>query len=400
MKPKIILSGLLCALSLYGDGSSNALDYYKDGIYDTTTLINKYLKEGLQETVLDQYYEKYLVLANLDQSSYVDTIFFQNVAEKGQIQSVKIAKRLSDNKSFMVFGSFERKADADMIQQKLMSSGIETAVILNKEPKNGYVVNPIIIKKYLGEIRELIKDMPIKVIKIEKTYAKDGSECQVPTLAAPKKPLAEDTIFIDREFREIAENWVNNGEVDCPKADLIAFRKTSKLLSGKKNYYSIGEKIGCFTLKNIIHSAETKKDSIVLTGPDGVDRTAVKFATPCAVMKKRKYQKVITPKKHLQTKRRCADGIESDFCPEDGSKKASPLDMVAGTSNTSGTQCDFSNITLAKLNGSALKVSKTPYSGKNINVKVLSKKDGYVDVKAASLPIISISESSFSEQCK
>lgn len=406
MKARTLLTGLFFSASLFA-GGGESLDYYKDGIYDTTSLVNKYLKEGLQETVLDQYQGKYLVVLNLEKSSYVETIFFQNIAEKEQIQDVKIAKRINDGKTYMVFGAYDRKADADMIRDRLFESGIDAVVFLNNDPRNGYIVNPIIVKKYLGEIRELIKDMPVKVIKIEKTFAKDGSNCST---TPPPPPLGYsglsnhmiDAQSIDEEFMTIENEWQTGGELPCNASNYVAFKRLKGTLAGKKNYFIIGEKIKCFTLKNIIRNDYSMTDSIVLIGPDGKERIASRKSTPCGTPTQKSKAKKATPKKvYAKAVRTCANGVVSDFCPEDGGvKPADQKPAQVQTQAQAGVKCDFNRISLAKINGSTVKISASPYAGKVTGVSIVSQDSSYTTVQAAGMPSVSISSTSFKDSCK
>lgn len=404
MKVLWILAPLIALpFSLFGATPNGALDYYKDGVYNTTSLINKHLREGLQETVLDQYQNKYLVIANLDKMSFVDIIFYENIAEKQQILDVKIAKKISSGESYMVFGAFDRKADASMIQDRLADSGVETDVIYNNEPKNGYVQNPLIVKKYLGDIRELIKDMPVRVVKIERTILRDGGDikCPVQPMVQKEMPSFLSGPAIEEEFRKLEEAWVKGGETGGKPFNYIAIKRVSSFLIGKKNYYVIGEKIGCFVLKNIIHNDYANTDSIILMGPDQREYTATRQATVVQIVKKpvKAYPKrAYTPKIKNGGKApvKCSTGattLDGGFCPKESNEKPQ---KAANTTND--FQCDFGKIALLKIGDQSKKTESTPYSG--IENVILSRKNAnYAFVKGAGKPEVAIPIGTFSSKC-
>ncbi|MDD4969872.1 MAG: hypothetical protein PHT07_10635 [Paludibacter sp.] len=412
MKARWILAPLIALpFTLFGAIPNKALEDYKEGVYNTTSLINKQLREGLQETILDQYQGKYLVVANLDKMNLVDIIFYENIAQQQQILDVKTAKRVSSGENFIVFGAFERKADASMIQDRLADSGVETEVVYNSDPKNGYMQNPIIVKKYLGDIRELIKDMPVRVVKIERTILKDGGEvkCPVqPMVRLPETMSNFPSLAIEEEFHRLEDAWVKGGETGGKPFNYIAIKRVSGFLIGKKNYYVIGEKIGCFVLKNIIHNDYANTDSIILLGADQREYVATKpsysahvkaITTP--VPAKSYPKKIVVPKIKDVSKKTitCSSGattLDGGFCPKEGDAKSK-----ANTNANSGTndyQCDFSKISLLKIGDKSMKTTSTPYSG--IENVVLTHKDGsYSYVKGAGKPEIAIPLNTFSSKC-
>lgn len=410
MKTRWILAPLIALpLTLMGATPNGALDYYKDGVYNTTSLINKHLREGLQETVLDQYHNKYLVVANLDKMSFVDIIFYENIAEKQQILDVKIAKKISSGESYMVFGAFERKADASMIQDRLADSGVETDVMLNSEPKNGYVQNPLIVKKYLGDIRELIKDMPVRVVKIERTVVRDGSEikCPVQPMVRPEPSNFLNGQAIESEFHRLEEAWIKGGETGDKPSNFIAIKRVAGLLAGKKNYYVIGEKIGCFILKNIIHNDYANTDSIILTGPDMREYVATKPSGSVPAYGKKSAatpppKKVYIPKiKDAGNKPvKCSPGqttLDGGFCPKEADAPSKQVKNNASDANS--FQCDFGKIALLKIGDQSKKTSATPYSGVE-TVNVTHKDATYVYLKGSSgKPEVAIPSSTFGTKC-
>jgi hypothetical protein len=404
VRKNILFAALFAVSGLIGAdyGKTNALDYYKDGVRNTTSLINKHLRDGLQENVLDQYYGRYLVATNLEKLSFVDIIFYENIAEKAQILDVKIVKKISTGESFMVFGAYERKADAEMIQTQLMESDIEANVVKNDESKNGYVSNPLIVKKYLSDIRELIKDMPVKVIKIEKTIAKDGAKCELPLPALANKSM--DFSWLQDEFKRIEETWIARGEASSG-SNYIAFLRIKGALAGKKNYYFTGEKISCFRLKSIIHNNYAMTDSIYLEGPDGnvyiaTRKTPVVKAS--APVRKFYTKSRVKPTKIIRSavKPKCGTKGEDDFCPDETSSTVSLDSAPIGTRQNTSPRCDFSGINLAKVGGKSVKVSSTSYSNKQLDVKVMSTSNGFVSVKTSGMPEIVISQKSFDDRCQ
>lgn len=402
MKAKILLSAFLIPLCLSA-APRGMVEYkaYQEGVYSTTALINKHLREGLQETVLDQYASKYLVVANLDKMSFVDIIFYENISEKQQILDVRTAKKVNTGENFMVFGAFERKADASMIQERLGENGLETEVIYNSEAKNMYVQNPLIVKKYLSDIRELIKDMPVRVVKVEKTILKDGSDqkCQ-PSALLSQKLESLPNLSIQEEFSKLEDQWIKGGETGNKASNYIAIKRTGGFLIGKKNYYVIGEKIGCFLLKNIIHNDYAKTDSIILMGPDLREYVATKPSNfyrieKASITPKKVYAKKVVPIQKTK-KKTCTTGnptLDGGFCPDEA-------DATAKQTNTTANdyQCDFGKISLVKIGDKSKKTSSTSYSGIE-NVIIIKKDSSYVSVKSAGKPEVSIPSATFSSKC-
>lgn len=400
MKKNILASILLIPLCLSA-APRGMVEFkaYQEGVYNTTALINKHLREGLQETVLDQYAGKYLVVANLDKMSFVDIIFYENISEKQQILDVRTAKKMNTGENFMVFGAFERKADATMIQERLAESGLETEVVFNSEPKNMYVQNPLIVKKYLGDIRELIKDMPVRVVKIEKTIVKDGSEVKCQPSAVTPKFDALPNLSVQDEFAKIEDQWIKGGETGNKPSNYIAIKRFGGFLNGKKNYYVIGEKIGCFLLKNIIHNDYAKTDSIILIGPDLREYIATK---PSNLYKAEKTpapaKKIYTKKKAAPVikKKTCTTGtptLDGGFCPDEAD---ATVKQTSASSND--YQCDFGKISLVRIGDKSMKTSSTAYAGVE-NVSITKKDSSYVSVRSPGKPEVSIPSSTFASKC-
>lgn len=393
--------------------SDSGMDYYRDGVYDTTAQINKHLRNGLQEQVMDHYKNRYLVLIDLERYSTVDILFFETVAERNHILDVETVKNTKNNKSYMVFGAFERQADADLISQKMNDSTVTTDVRFNTDV---YVKNPIVVKKFLSDIREMIKDMPVKVITIQKTIAKDGKECPslpIPTMASRQAEQAK----IDSDLQNELEDQLNDIDRRWKKSGVVATTKSHISMMNSKiqrtSYFGIGEKIGCFTLKDIRFNNYECTNSLILMGPDGKTYT-VNRNSKCAneKIKAPAIQAVKKPKATIVAQKNqgvhngsafCKEGTTSDG-PEANSKPATatvatqPQASTVKSSSSNTASCDFSKIKFGVFGGKSTTIDKTPYAEKQITVTV-SKNGGTYTLQGGGNPPISVRENLFNNGC-
>lgn len=388
---------LSTSVSAYDGAENSSLQYYRDGVYDTTAQINKHLRNGLQEQVMDQYINRYLVMTDLEKFSFVDILFFETIAEKNHILDVSIVKNIQTDKSYMVFGGYERKADADMIADKLTESGVNTNVKLNQEV---FIKNPIVVKKFLGDIREMIKDMPVKIVKIEKTISKEGGSL---TPAALDRPPSIDNFKLQNEFLDIDRRWKSSGGADTQKTYIVMHN--SKL--NKMSYFGLDEKIGCFTLASIERDVASCSTTIRLLSPDGKTLTSTRQRTDCGVPSVKKPQPVKPKGKptgnaiiHIAAKHIAQ---RSTYCPDDVGSTEKPSAQksasVAQEKQASSTVfCDFTKIKFGDIGGKNTAIASSQFAGKRLSMEV-KKLNGSYTLSASGLPNISVREKFYNEGC-
>ena len=166
-KTLLVATILLSASNLFAIDREIAMKFYFDGIYDSYSQIEDSIKKGLKKDRLYQFRNKYIVYKEAGDLPFVKLLMLKTIAYKNNLTDVAIGKSPTTNKNYVVFGGYDRKADALYIKQRLAENGISAKVEYNKET---LIRNPIIIKKYVSDARRLIKNLPVKVIEIEKRY--------------------------------------------------------------------------------------------------------------------------------------------------------------------------------------------------------------------------------------
>jgi len=155
------------ASQAYAIDKKVAMKFYFDGIYDSYSQIEDSIKKGLKKERLNQFRNKYIVFKDADNAPFVKLLMYKTIAFKNNLTDVTIGKDPSTKKDYIIFGGYDRKADAEYIRQRLMENSINAQVAFNDKT---FVRDPIIVNQYIEQARKLIKNLPVKVIEIEKRY--------------------------------------------------------------------------------------------------------------------------------------------------------------------------------------------------------------------------------------
>jgi len=360
---KLLFLTLLLISSLI-EASTKSFDFYTDGVYDAYTEIENSLRRGLKEDKIKDLENRWLVIQDITKDSTVQLIFYRTVAHKNNFFEAVIARDEKTRKNYMVYGSFTRRADAEYASTKLLDKGLNVKVVYAGKNSN-FTTNPIVVKKLIADMKKLLEDTPVLVIKRTEILT-DEKKCsdknvivkKVVQKCDKKKELKS---IVLKQFYKLREQWKFRGTVDLAKKEVV-FRERS----GIKNHFKIKDFFKGFKISEIYYASSTQNSVVKLLGFDG--RTYKLYKKKCEPLKKEQKSKQkkakIEQKKHIAKKT-----IEKPSKP-----KPSKLN-VAAEKQDDVYMCDFSLIKIAYTKkGDKVRVKDTHYSGKIIDVKV--KKDG------------------------
>jgi hypothetical protein len=165
--PLLSLS-LSCLVGTPANASS--FDYYTDGVYDCYMQINRDIQGGLSKRYLSEYSGKYLVGMSVDNSPIVDIIFYKTVGSKNNLDP-EIAKYVPTGKTYIIFGYFDRLADAKYLLKKIKSYGISAKIFQGKSKKE-WKRNPVVINKLINDLKRAVSNTPVRVAVIDRTQVR------------------------------------------------------------------------------------------------------------------------------------------------------------------------------------------------------------------------------------
>lgn len=141
--------------------------YYDDGIYDAIFLLKKEINNSdPYKKEIKNIAGKYIVIKELKGLNFVKIINIKNTASKLNLFDIKTVMDQEGN-GYLLFSIQSREDDAIFILNKLKEVGI----VARYEKASEYLKlkhYPVVAKEMIWEMRELIKDMPTKVIVVEK----------------------------------------------------------------------------------------------------------------------------------------------------------------------------------------------------------------------------------------
>ena len=382
---------VLLLLTISSFASSKSFDYYSDGVYDAYTEIENSLRRGLKEEKIKDLGSKWLVLQDISNDSTVQIIFYRTVAHKNNFFEAVIAKRKDNNKNYMVYGAYSRKADAQYASKKLLEKGISAKVVYSRGDDE-YNTNPIVVKKLIVDMKKLLKDTPVVVVR--RTEILDSApvtqkqiQCKKakPKIIYKSKGVGKSKI-VRSEFAKLKVKWKRRATVDT-KEKVISYKERS----GYINHFKIKDYFKGFKITDIYFSKKTGYAVVKVMGIDGktykLYEKKKQKKDDCAELKKEKTKAA----HHKEIKK----NNESK-----GDSKSFRKNKVQNNADESGLYlCDFNKINVAYLKGSKrVNVRNTHYYKKILKVKV-SKEKGLYKIQYSGYETIFIKPFYF-KQCK
>lgn len=377
---------LLFIVFLTCTNADSEFDYYADGIYDTFIEIDKEIKEGLNERYMSEYEGQFIVAINVDNASTVKIIFYKAVGAKKGL-SPTLVKHVASQKSYLVYGHFERKANARELKKRMIEHKISDVKIFNKAKATSYRRNPIVIKNFVSALKYEIKKEPSGYSRTkQKQKKKINSKIKVMTVGKKEKCYTESTIVIS--FLKLREKYCKEG-----------FIKDGSVYFCNKRYH-VGQKIKGFLLKEI--KEQNGEKIAVLLGDDGQhyklkDSWCKNPKSPCGESK-------YTPtKKENKGKSASAKkGVSSDKKEKIESSKTNKQKKKTKKKGIL-YYCDFTNIPTVRdvKTKKPMRVKDTPYAGfKEIRIKIYSSNANQLKIRGEGKDYILISRKYFERACK
>ena len=240
----IFLQGILKANYIAPNQNKKIfLEYYKDGIYDALEQIKKSAQEGLSEYPLkNQMKGKIIVAAEIGSLPINDIVRYKTIAIKNNYTSSITAKNLEDSQEYIIFDTFERNADAEYAIKRLSDYGVNA----QKMTGGRWIKDPIIIRRIATDLKKgLLSNVPVKVIKIERTIYKTSS---------PKLVIAKNTIQTNLNHKILSRKK----KAQTTVKHISASNHNKKILHAlitlihhikQQNCYSVKEKYICYKSK-------------------------------------------------------------------------------------------------------------------------------------------------------
>lgn len=367
--------------------ADSEFDYYADGIYDTFIEIDKEIKEGLNERYMSEYEGQFIVAINVDNASTVKIIFYKAVGAKKGL-SPTLVKHVASQKSYLVYGHFDRKANARELKKRMIEHKISDVKIFNKAKATSYRRNPIVIKNFVSALKYEIRKEPSGYSKTKQKQNKGiSSKIKVMTVEKEEKCYTESTIVIS--FLRLREKYCKEG-----------FIKDGSVYFCDKRYH-VGQKIKGFLLKEI--KEQNGEKIAVLLGDDGQhyklkDSWCKNPKSPCG---KSKYTHTKKGNRGKSTKVVAPDKKEKITNPNTNKqkKKSETKTKKKGILY----YCDFTNIPTVRdiKTKKPMRVKDTPYAGfKEIRVKIYSSDANQLKIRGEGKDYILISRKYFERACK
>lgn len=192
-KNKKFLALLFLGVNLFADpiNTSNFTLYnniYQQGIYDTYNQIISLLNENMANTPLIALNNKIIVAVNIDSFPINKILYYSVIGKKNFFESFT-AKNENDGHNYLIFGIYDRKADADYALNILKQKEINAIEVFNGQWYN----NNIILKNLVFQLKNgALKNFPVKVI-VEKEIIE-----QTQSFSKPKSKLV--SVNINRNY--------------------------------------------------------------------------------------------------------------------------------------------------------------------------------------------------------
>jgi len=377
---RILLIVLLLLTTGIEAKKANSFEFYSDGIYDAYIQINREVQAGLSTRYMEEYNNKYLVVLDVENSSTVDIIYYKTIGSKNSLSADSVVY-ISTGRSYLVFDHFDRKANAKLLLKKLSSYGLNVK-IFDKRGGRSYKRNPIVITKLINDLKDTVKNTPVKVLTVENV-----APIPLPSFVPPlkKSRSSKKTSATVDAFLRLREKFCKAGGL----SNGVLF------VEGEK--YKKGNTISEF----LYHSTkkEGKSTVAVLKGKDG------KFykLRPQSCKNKKVCEKGLCD---ADVESGPVTTVSSDPMPEEDPTHVdasnSPDATPGDSSESKNYICDFGKIYTAKdKDGEAVVVSETPYGsmGKSKSTVAPSGKGIYRVRSKGALPIY-ISERYLVKACK
>lgn len=367
----LIVGSVLATLSF---AKENSFNYYSDGIYDGYIQISKDIQSGLNERYMAEYDGKYLVMMDVTDSSIVDIIFYKTVGAKNSLKPITV-DYVENGRTYLVFDSFLRSANAHFLQKKLIEYGLETKVYLG-EGAESYKRNPVVIKKMIEDLKYAIRNVPVKVVTVEA----DGNAPALPPIRRTSGTQSytsegkHDNVVVD--FLELQREYCRSGE---KKGDFFYLR-------GKK--YKVGDSINGLSITRISNA------KITLLGTDG------KYYNiqpgKCEEDGRGDESKVEITKEVVETKENEATTSATTTTTVTQKGESTPTDKHLKY------MCDFTQIYTAKNEeGEDIRISDTPYfNSKQKEVYAQGVETNSVKVRSSGADTIILSSRHFKKYCE
>jgi len=385
---KLFLYSCVFTVSIFG---SSSFDYYSDGIEDAYIQLTKDIKSGLNERQMGEYKNKFLVAASVDNSSSVDIIFYKTIGGKNSL-SPQVVRQGGTNQKFLIFDYLDRKANAVSLQRKLLKYGVHTKIIMGGDGFD-FTRDPIIIKELVKDLKNAIKNTPVKVVTIRKIESTKKSKRRAKTKIKAKRksnkalPSLNDYVHVkskkkthkkskrrSKTNKNIPEQYQKLKNKFC-KSGYI--QKNSLVVNGKKNL--LGSSLYGFTVAKIKQSKE--EYIATLLGDNGMYYRLSK--NKCSASKKERA--IISVNKKQKTKRKT---------------KTKTKNKAVVRSKVKKYTCDFSILKVIKnKNMKNIKISSTTYANKTLKVHA-SKQDKYYKIRGSGAEAIYLSARYFKKACR
>lgn len=140
---------------------------YQDGMFDFFNQFKKdiaTLDRNNQE--ISNIEGKIAILQPLKDVPHVDIVYFKTAANRHSLYGVRTVKD-SEGNYFILYDTVNRHVDADYLIERLSDSGI---VVIKKRVDSGYKLFQynLVLSQLVQEAAEVLKDMPSKVVVVEK----------------------------------------------------------------------------------------------------------------------------------------------------------------------------------------------------------------------------------------
>ena len=371
MNYKILIIFSFLAVNLIA--SNKSFDYYADGVYDTYTEVENSLRRGLKEKKLKDLKNKWIIVQDISNDSTVQLIFYRTVASKNNFFEAVIAKNLTNNKNYLIYGAYSRKADAIYASKRLLDKGINIQVRFN-DNNDEYTNNPIVIKKLIQDMKKLLQDTPMIVVKkteiIEKEVSSEKKQ-KTKIVYVEKKKCSNRGVsrksvlssIVRSEFKKVKARFAIRGKIDS-KHKMIVYREQS----GTVNKFKEKDFFKGFKITAIYYNKQTGYRILKLMGLDGKTYKIYKKAkSECDCDKKAKNAETHKLSSKKQRKEMKGQSVKKVAKKQRSTKKT--------TQNSSVYKCNFNKISnVYTRDGSQKDIKDTHYANKIMLVKL--KKEG------------------------
>jgi len=145
----------------------NANDFYGYGIYDAVSSIKREVRNvNKNRNKLQNLTGRYIVYSRVKTNDFTEIIRLKNIAMKMNLFDTETVIN-QDNESLLLFSINSRPADALLAQKMLKEANILTT-IEKVDKYMSFKYNPIITKDIIWDLKDVLKDVPTKVIVVEK----------------------------------------------------------------------------------------------------------------------------------------------------------------------------------------------------------------------------------------